>query len=219
MANKQFAVIGVGRFGYALAVELENSGYEVYAIDKNKERIEDIAPHVTHAVQADPSDEAVFDELGLENVDAILIGIGRDLPAAIMVCMLAKQNHVPYVLAKASEPIHGKILERIGADSVIFPEDDMGVRVAHRLISHNVLDYIELSDEYDMSNTLVPEQWIGKSISDLNIRAKYGLNIVAVRSGDNMTVSPGAKYVFIPHDVMIVIARTNDLVRFESTFQ
>ncbi len=217
MSKKQYAVIGVGRFGYALALELEKSGYEVFAVDKNMARIDDISSHVTHAVQADPSDENDFKTLGLNTFDAVVVAIGHNLPASIMICMLAKESGVPYVLVKASEPIHGKILERIGADAVVYPEHDMGIRVAHRLISSNVLDFIELSDTYDMSNIRIPSDWVGKTIADLNIRSEYGLTIVAIRANEEVIVTPPVDRAFQKNDVVIVIGPSKQLIKFEST--
>ena len=204
--NKQFVVIGLGRFGNSVATTLYSMGHDVLAIDKDLELVEDIAEQVTHAVRLDATDEAAFKAIGLRNFDVAIVCIGGDIQASILVTMLCKEQGVPFVLAKAMGELHAKVLARVGADKVIFPERDMGVRVAHNLVTTNILEYIELSQDYSLVEIEVPKAWNDQTMRELNLRVRHGINVVAIRHTDGgITVSPMGSDALSAGDVLIAV--------------
>ncbi|MDF2532765.1 MAG: ktrC1 [Clostridia bacterium] len=214
---KQFIVIGIGRFGSALAQRLYNLGHEVLAIDTNEEEIQKISDKVTHAVTADASDESVLKSLGVRNFDVAIVAIGSDIQSSIITTLMLKDMGVKYVVAKAQNDLHAKVLYKIGADRVVFPERDMGERVAHNLIATNILEFIELSPEYSIIEFTVPQNWIGKNLRDLNLRVKYGVNVVALKSinNDKINAAPMADNEIKDDTVLVVIGSNEDLKRLE----
>lgn len=208
---KSFVVIGAGRFGGAVARELSGLGYEVMVIDKDEVKTQIMAKYVTHAVTADATDDAVLHNLGVRNFDAAVISIGEDLGASVLTTMLLSNLGTKYIIAKAINRNQARILEKVGANRIVFPEKDMGIRVAQSLVRTNLLDYIELSPDYSIMEIEVPKKWVGKSIRELNIRAKLGVNIVAVKRGLNIRVSPEPDYVFEDTDYPIVIGCNDDM--------
>lgn len=215
MKTKQFVVFGLGRFGSSVATTLAEAGYEVMAVDKNEEKVQDIAPIVTQAVQADVSDADIFKELGIRNFDVAVIAMGSDMQSSIMATLMLKEMGMPYVVAKASTPVHKKVLEKLGADRIVSPEKDMGKRIATNLISGNVIDYIQLSEDYSIMEISILEEWIGRTIKDLNIRAKYGINIIAVESNNNINVSPAPDYVIGQGDLLVVVGKSKAIQELE----
>lgn len=213
---KQFVVIGLGRFGVSVATELYKMGHEVLAIDTDIERIEEIADNVTHAVCADATDEAELTALGLRNFDVAVIAIGGDIQASILVTMLCKELGVKYVLTKAKSDLHAKVLTRVGADKVVFPERDMGARTAYNLVSTNILDYIELSPDYSLVEISVPTLWEGQNMKELNLRVRYGINVMAIRhpSGD-ISVAPQGTDMLEKNDVLVAIGSNNSIAKLE----
>ncbi|AKL94507.1 Ktr system potassium uptake protein C [Clostridium aceticum] len=212
---KQYVIIGCGRFGRSVAENLYKLGHDVLAIDENEETMQSISDKVTHAVQADATDEHALRSLGLRNFDVAVITIGSDIQSSIMATLIVKDLGVKYVVAKAQSEIHAKVLYKIGADRVVFPERDMGMRVAHNLVSTNILDYIELAPEYSIMEITALDEWNGKSILDLNIRSKFGINIMAVKHGNHINVSPTASDVVHRGDVLVVIGHNNDLKKLQ----
>lgn len=212
---KSYAIIGCGRFGRSVAETLFELGNEVLAVDKDPELIKEISEHVTYAVEADAMDEAVLRELGLSNFDVVVISIGSDLEASIMATIVAKELGVKKVVAKTLSELQGKVLEKVGADKVIFPERDMGVRVAHNLVSANILDYIELSPEYNIAEIVTPKEWHGKSLEDLNLRAKYGINVVAIKRDNEINVTPPANGEVEAGDIVVAIGESESLNKLE----
>jgi trk system potassium uptake protein len=216
MRKKQFVVIGLGRFGASVAKTLFDLGNDVLAIDLNEDLVQEIADGVTHAVELDATDEGALRSLGVRNFDLAVITIGSDIQASVMVTLLVKELGVKYIIAKAHNELHAKVLYKIGADRVVLPEKDMGVRVAHNIVSTNILDFIELSPEYSIAEIVSPKDWHGKTLRELNIRAKYGINIMAIKKDNNVNISPGAHDVIDPGDVLVAIGGTDDLNRFEN---
>lgn len=216
MGKKQFVVFGLGRFGASIAKTVYNLGHDVLVIDTDEDRIQEIADNVTHAVQMDATDENSLRTLGIRNFDVAVVTIGSNMQASIMATLLVKEMGVKYIVAKANSELHAKVLYKIGADRVILPEQDMGIRVAHNLVSSNILDYIELSAEYSMVEIEALSEWNNKSIKDIKIRGKYGINVVAIKSGQNINVSPSAEYVIKDKDVLVALGSTEDLSKFES---
>ncbi len=210
--NKQFAIIGLGRFGTSVALTLAKAGYEVLAIDANEERVQKFSDEVTHVVQANTTDEASLKALGIRNFDTVVVAIGEDIQANVLTTLLLKEIGVPHIVAKARNELHGKMLEKIGADKVIYPERDMGMRVAHSLVSANVLDYIELSPNLSLVEVTAPVTLQGRSLAQANLRALYGVNVVAIKRGEQIIVPPQPGEMISDQDIMIVVG-TNDGVQ------
>ena len=189
MKEKSYAVIGLGQFGMSVAETLAESDCDVLAIDAREENIQEIADKVTYAVRADVREPEVLRALGVQNVDVAVIAVAENKEASIMATMQAKELGVPYVLAKAMYALHGKILEKIGADRVISPEQSMGLRVARNLMSGGFLDVFELSTEFSMAEFPVPTEWIGKSLQELQLRESHDINIIAIKVGDDVEIN------------------------------
>lgn len=206
---KSFAIIGCGRFGSAVAKTLYELGNEVLAIDGDMDVVDNIAGHVTHAIQADVMDEGVLKELGLSNFDVVIVSIGTDLQASIMATLIVKELGVDKIVAKAQSELHGKVLKKIGADKVVFPERDMGVRVAHNLASNSIVDYIELSPDYSILEIEAIPRWHNKTLEELRLRNKYHVTVMAVKRNDEIEVSPGPKYQIQKGDVLVALGSTD----------
>ena len=189
MKEKSYAVIGLGQFGMSVAETLAESDCDVLAIDAREENIQEIADKVTYAVRADVREPEALRALGVQNVDVAVIAVAENMEASIMATMQAKELGVPYVLAKAMNALHGKILEKIGADRVIYPEQSMGLRVARNLMSGGFLDVFELSTEFSMAEFPVPTEWIGKSLQELQLRESHDINIIAIKVGDDVEIN------------------------------
>lgn len=216
MTKKQFVVIGLGRFGTSVAKTLYSLGNDVLAIDVDEETVQNISDSVTHSVQADATDENTLRSLGIRNFDVAVVTIGSDLQSSVMVTLLLKELGVDYIIAKANSEIHAKVLYKIGADRVVLPERDMGVRVAHNLVSSNILDYIELSPDYSIAEISNPKSWQGKTLQELNLRANYGINIVAVKKDNEINVSPMAEDKLEAGDVIVAIGCADELNKLEN---
>ncbi|HHT02640.1 MAG TPA: TrkA family potassium uptake protein [Firmicutes bacterium] len=212
---KEFAVIGLGRFGSSVAHALTQMGKSVLAIDLNEAKVQAMSDVVTHAVQADAADPENLKEIGIRNFDVVVVSIGDDLEASILVTMLLKEMGVKHVIAKAGSEVHSKVLQKVGADRVVFPEWDMGTRVAHNLVASNILDYIELSQDYTIVELKPPRRMVNKSLGDLHLRARHGINVVALRRNEELIVSPGADDVIGPEDVLVVVGRNEYMRSFQ----
>ncbi|MNW31258.1 Ktr system potassium uptake protein A [compost metagenome] len=218
MAKKQYAIIGMGRFGSSVAYALSEMGYDVLAIDANEQRVQEVSEMVTHAVSADSTDEEALRALGIRNFDVVVVAIGEDIQASILTTLILKDMGVPVLLVKAKNELHGKVLQKIGADKVIYPERDMGLRVAHHLTSPNILDYIELSQDYSIFEMQAPRFMIGRNLKELDIRAKYGCNVLGIRHEQEMNISPHPEDLIQTGDVLIIVGHKNDLLRLEQAF-
>lgn len=204
---KTFVVVGLGRFGTAVARELCELGNQVLAVDTDAARVQSVADEVTHAVVADARDPDVLDSLGVGDYDCAVVAVGNDVGSSALVTLRLKEAGVPKVVCKAQSHVHKRLLEKLGADKVIFPEHEMGIKLAQGLAHSNILNFIELSPEYAIIEIDLPAGWVGKTIRDLNIRAKYGVNVIAVRRGQEICVSPGAEYVMAAEDKPIVLGK------------
>ncbi|WDH81988.1 potassium channel family protein [Paenibacillus urinalis] len=218
MAKKQYAVIGMGRFGSSVAYALSEMGFDVLAIDRDEHRIQDISNVVTHAVSADSTDEEALRALGIRNFDVVVVAIGEDIQASILTTLILKDMGIQSLIVKAKSELHGKVLSKIGADKVVYPERDMGMRVAHHLASPNILDYIELSEEYSILEMKASSNIIGQNLLQLNIRARYGCNVIAIRKGTEMNISPDASDEIQPEDVLIIVGHKDDLTKLELAY-
>ena len=202
---KSCIVIGLGRFGTQVARELCKLGCEVLVVDVSPELVSQISNDVTHAVVGDAQDKEVLRALGAKDFECGIVAIGDNLAASVLVTMNLKELGVPYVICKAHDETHCRVLQKLGADRAIVPEQEQAARLAKSLSSHNVLDYIELSDEYGIIDIPVPGSWKGKSLKELNVRAALGVNILAIRRGGKINVSPGADFAFAEGDVVVVL--------------
>lgn len=216
MRAKQFVVFGLGRFGSSLATTLAEAGYEVMAVDQSEEKVQDISAVVTQAVQADITDMDTLKELGIRNFDVAVVAIGKDIQSSIMATLLLKELGVPYVVAKASTEEHKRVLAKLGADRIILPEHDMGKRLANNLIAGNIIDYIQLSRDYSIMEMSILEAWHNHSISELDIRAKYEINIIAVASEGEINVTPGPDYVLKEGDLLVVVGKNKSIQELEA---
>lgn len=215
---KQYAIIGLGRFGTSLALTLQDLEQEVLGIDSDEETVNQLSGKLTHVIQADATDENVLKALGIRNFDVVVVSMGSDLEASIMIALLCKELGVPQVIVKAYNDLHSRILYKVGADKVIVPEQDMGVRVARSLTSSSILEYIELSNEYMLVEIKPLPAWNNKTILDLNIRAKYGVNIVAIKHGDDdINVAPSANDRITADDLLVVIGHKDSITKLEKS--
>lgn len=213
--NKQFVVIGLGRFGESVAKTLYGLGHDVLAIDMDEDMVQEISDSVTHAVQMDATDESALRTLGLRNFDVAVVTIGSNIQASVMVTLLVKELGVKYIIAKGQSDLHAKVLYKIGADRVVLPEKDMGVRVAHNLVSASILDYIELSPDYSIMEMKALEEWNGKTITELKLRSKYGINVMAIKKNDDINISPSADEIISVDDIIVAIGSAEDLAKIE----
>ncbi len=211
MAFKNYVVFGLGKFGRSVAETFAENGKEVLAIDIDDEVVQDVSDIVTHAVQADVTDEDALRALGIGNFEVAVVAISNNLQASIMATILAKEMGVNHVVAKAQNNVHKRVLEKVGADRVVFPEREIGIRIANNLISSNFVDFIEVSEDYSMVEIGALYEWVGRTIKDINMRAKYGLNVMAVKRNDNMTIMPGPDLMIEQTDVLVVIGSNSDL--------
>ncbi|MEW6045791.1 MAG: TrkA family potassium uptake protein [Bacillota bacterium] len=212
---RQFAVIGLGAFGSSVAATLYKLGQEVLAIDASEAQVQEMAPFVTHAVQADATDEQAMKALGIRNFDVAVVAIG-DIESSILATSVVKGLGVPYVVARAFSELHGRVLERVGADRVVYPERDMGVRVAHNLLSGNLIDYVELMPGYRIVEVVAKEPFVGRTLKTLDFRAKYGINILAIRRGSEVIAAPGADTVIERNDVLVAMGEDERLEELEA---
>lgn len=212
---KTFVVIGLGRFGTAVATELCELGHEVLAIDGREENVTAVVDRVTHAVTGDARDPAVLRALGVRNYDCAVVAVADDIGNSALITLNLKEMGVKEVICKAQSHVHRKVLEKIGADRVVFPEHDAGFKLAQGLSSSNVLNFIELSDDFGIVELGAPKAWVGKTIRDLDIRARHHVNVIAIRKTlqNELIVSPGGDYVVEPKDAIVTLGRTEDINR------
>ncbi len=217
--EKQFAVIGLGRFGSSVAKTLVELGAEVLAIDKSEEKVNHASylGVATHAVQADATDETALKAIGIRNFDVVLIGLG-EIQTSVLTAMLCKEENVPFVMAKTTSDVHSKLLTKVGVDRVVFPERDTGMSVAHNLLSANVLEFIELSKDYGIAEIGAHVEWLDHSLIELNFRKKYGLNVIAIKSPDGaININPMPADKIMQGSVVVVVGKEQDINDLEET--
>ncbi len=210
-SRKDFVVFGLGKFGRSVAQTLTENGCDVLAIDQSEETIQDVSDFVTHAVQADVTDADALSALGIRNFDVAVVAISNDMQSSIMSTILAKEMGVDYVIAKAQNDIHKRVLEKVGADRVIFPEREIGVRIANNLTSDSFVDFIELSEDFSIVELEVNEQWRGRTLRELDMRNAFGINVIGMRQGDTMTITPGPDKLLELGEILIVIGSNSNL--------
>lgn len=212
----QFAVIGMGRFGRSVATTLHQLGHQVMAIDKAEESLAEIADEVTHAVQVDATDADALGGVGITNFDAVVVAIGNSIEESILTTLVLKELGCKRIVAKAVDSRQAKVLERVGADVVVHPERDMGVRVAHTLASPSVLDYLEVSPTFSIEELSVSDRLAGQTLGQLDLRAKYGVSVLLIRRDGQLLISPGAETPLRTGDVLVVVGENRQLSKLES---
>ncbi len=213
--KRQFVVIGCGRFGTSVAMKLNELGCEVMVVDNNEETIQDISEYVTHAVQADATDENTIRSLGIRNFDVAVVTIGSDIQSSILITLMCKELGVKHVVAKAQNELHAKVLYKIGADRVVFPEREMGIRIAKNLVFDNILDYVELDPRYGIAEIYAPEEWIGKTLKELELRKNYHINVLGIKKGSDLNVQFDPSEEVTEGMVLVVIGGNTDINRLE----
>ncbi|HBE05365.1 MAG TPA: hypothetical protein DCY85_02615 [Firmicutes bacterium] len=213
--KQNFVVIGLGRFGSSVARTLLEKGHEVLAIEKDEALVNSYSHGFTHLVQADTTDMNVLKSVGVRNCDVAVVAIGSDIQASIMTTLNLKELGIDYIVAKAINSMHGKVLEKIGADRVVYPEMEMGERIANSLVSKSLLDYIELTPEVSIREILVERGFGEKSLSELGLRGRFHVTIVLIKRNDEISITPGGDACIKAGDVLFVIGRNGDLDRFE----
>lgn len=209
--KKQFLVIGLGRFGTSVAVNLAKLGHEVLAVDSSEDTVDAVSPYVTQAIVANATDEAVLRSIGPRNFDVAVVSIGQNIQDSILIAVLCKEMGVPYLVGKATDELHAKVLRKVGVDRVVFPERDMGQRVAKSLVSPNFLDMLELSGEYQMVEMTTPTVWKDRTLVEANVRRNYGVSVIGIRRNEQFIASPGAEEKLLDGDVLLLLGRQEDL--------
>ncbi len=226
---KQFAVIGLGRFGSSVARKLSEKGHQVLAIDKDGEKVQEASSYVTQSVELDAGDEKGLKAIGIEGVDCVIVSIGGvNLQASILITVILKDIGINEIIAKAASELHAKVLRKVGATRVVFPEQEMGIRLANSLVSPKILEQIELSQDYSIIETLPPKEFIGKSLRKLEIRAKHGITVIAIKEKKALgsrkedgevsrviNILPEADYVIKEDEVLVVIGGTKDIEKLK----
>lgn len=211
---KSFIVLGLGRFGKSLALTLYDLGYEVLGVDGDERIVNDFSNQITRTMQADITSEDFLRSIDVSKFDAAVVAVGSNTQVSIMATVLLKELLVKFVLVKAKDDFEARILYKIGADKVILPEKDMGIKAARNLAADNFYDLIEISSEYSISSAAAPESWDGKTLGELGARARYGTNILAIKNEGTTDIMPNANTVINSGSVLIVLGTNSDIKRF-----
>ena len=211
--RKEFVVFGLGKFGLSVAKTLADNGCQVMAVDSDPDKVEEIAEHVTYAVCTDVTDAEAIHSLGIRGFDGAIVAIGENLEASVLVTIIVKEMGIPYVLAKAQTELQAKVLKKVGADKIIFPEKETGIRIANNLVSGNFFDAIELSTKYSMMDLDLPEEWAGKTLRELNLRATKKINIIGIKRNEEFEITPDPDMPLMTDDVLVVIGRNQTLTK------
>lgn len=217
MEKKQYIVIGLGRFGRSVARQLEANGCMVLAVDREEKNVNTVAEYVTRAMCMDITDEEAVKELGMSNFDGAVVSIGHNLDAAIFAVMWTKEQGVKQVIAKANDETQGKILTKVGADEIVYPEREMGDHLAKNLAFGNFLDTVELTADYSIAEIPILHEWVGKNLKELRLREKYHVNVIAVKRNRDLEITPSADKNFVEDDIVVVLGK-NDVLKKLSTY-
>jgi len=211
----EYAVLGLGKFGMSVAKELADAGVEVLAVDRREEAVHEIADIVTYAAIADVTEPGTLESLGIGNMDGAIISIAENMEASVIATIVSKELGVPYVIAKAENSLHQIILEKVGADKVIFPEQAMGMRVARNIVIGNFLNLVELSPKISMIEMEMKESWVGKTLRELDLRKNYGFNVVALKDGEDTNTSPDPDQKLRAEETIMITGKNSDLLRLK----
>lgn len=213
---KTYLIVGLGRFGTAVALKLQELGNEVMVIDENEEQVQKLSDRVTYAVVGDARDEAVLESLGVRNLDCAIVAIGQDLAASVLITLNLKSLGVPQVICKAQDDLQKRALEKLGADRVVIPEREMGLKLAQNLTSSSVLDYVELSKDCGLAEIVTPKPWAGKTLMEIDVRKKFGVTVVGLRKADgDLTVFVDVNYKLKADDELLLVGNNEDLARVQ----
>ena len=209
--KKEFAVLGLGRFGLSLAISLVDAGCEVMVCDCSEEMVNEAAEYVVHAEIGDVTNKDFIQSLGLSHYDGVIVGIGDNLASGVMTTILAKEAGAKFIIAKAGSDLQARILKKVGADSIVFPELETGRRIANQLVHGNYFDAIGLSSTYSIMEIDCPGEWAGKSLKMLNLRAKHKVNVIAIKRNEELFVTPDANIPILDDDILVVIGENEEL--------
>jgi trk system potassium uptake protein TrkA len=209
--RNEFVVIGCGRFGISCALCLADWHQEVMVVDIDEDVINELSDKVTRAVVADVTQEGILRDLGVQNFDTAVVSIGSNFQASIVATIACKDLGVKTVIAKARDRFHGRILEKVGADRVVIPEEEMGIKLATGLVNKNIVDFIELSQEHSIAEIRVPKSWTGRTIDEIDVRSTYGISIVALLRGNEVIVNPRPSQVLQSTDTMVAVGDNEDV--------
>ncbi len=220
MRKRQFIIIGMGRFGYTVATCLYKAGYDVLAIDKDIEKIEEISSEVTHALALDATDEKALLSVNIEDYDTAIVAIGGNIQASLLVTLLIKEAGVDHIICKGQGELHEKLLKKIGAHRVILPEQEMGFRLANNLKFHSLFDYIEISRGSSIAEFTAPKEWVNETIGDLDIRAKHDVTLIGIKKDRNseVDVNINANTLIREHDLLILVGKDDKLSKLQNKF-
>lgn len=213
--KKQVIIFGIGRFGTALAKTLCEMGHEVLAVDSEEERVAAIAPYVTNALQVNTTDEEAMSSLGIRNFDAVVVSIGDNIRNSILISLMCKEMGAKFLVSKASDEMHARVLRKMGVDRVIFPERDMGIRTAKTIVSPNVLELINLTGDYLLADLTVPESWIGKTLMEINIRRHYQVSVLLIHREEEILLNLSADSILKKGDILLVLGHKSDIEAVE----
>jgi len=214
---KTYLIVGLGRFGTAVALKLQELGNEVMVIDENEEQVQKLSDKVTYAVVGDARDEGVLESLGVRNLDCAIVAIGQDLAASVVITLNLKSLGVPQVICKAQDDLQKRALEKLGADRVVIPEREMGLKLAQNLTSSSVLDYVELSKDCGLAEIITPKPWAGKTLLEIDVRKKFGVTVAGLRKADgDLTVFVDANYKLNSDDELLLVGNNEDLARVQN---
>jgi len=224
LKRKQFGVIGLGRFGSAMATTLAELGHDVIGVDGDEDRVHQLADLITHAIQLDATDEKALRAAGIHDVDVAVVSIGENIESSLLVVMQLRELGIETIVAKAVTPLHGRILEKLGVSRVIFPEREMAIRIAHSLVMPNVIDFIELSRDFGIVELPAPEPFVGRTLKQLELRPRFGLTLIAIKrrsdeSGAVVTnIAPAADETIRPGDVLALLGSNERLNQLDQVF-
>lgn len=213
----EFAVIGMGRFGKSVAVTLRQLGHQVLAIDRDEAALREVADEVTHAVQLDSTDPESLRGVGITNFDAVIVAIGVDIQESILTTSILQELGCEKIVAKAVDHRQGKVLERVGAHLVVYPERDMGVRLAHTLASPGLLDYLAISPTFSIEELSVTERLLGRTLGQLDLKTRFGVSVLLIRRDGQLLISPGPDTTLVAGDVLVVVGENRQLSRLEAS--
>lgn len=216
--QKEYIVIGLGRFGRSVAKQLEANGCKVLAIDRREQPVKQIAEYVTLAMCVDVTNEDSLEELGGKNFDGAVISIGHSLEASVLTAIWAKEQGIKQIIAKAYDETQGKILTKIGVDEIVYPENEMGVHLANNLAFNNLFDAIELTSEYSIADVCALQSWTGKNLKELKLREKYGVNVVAIKRAGTLIINPPADAPTQKSDVFVLLGMNNTLQKIANAY-
>ena len=214
--KKQYVVFGIDRFGASIARTLEQNGCQVIAVDNDPEKIQMIADEVSYAMTADVEDPEAIASLGLKNVDGAVITMVNHMEASIVAAMMCQELGLSYIVARAKNDMHGRILEKIGVSKVVYPEQEMGERIGRYIAAQDFMDWIALSPEFSLVEMVMPPEWAGKSLAELDVRKKYGFNVVGIKKDSSMIMQFDPNRALEPEDVLFVIGKNTDLEKFQN---